>query len=196
LSVGGTDSDPADETAIADAIAANVTVVAAAGNDGAGSTLEYPAGYPGVISVGASAVTDSAANTYTAITGETVATYSNSGPTLVAPGGDVTPYGGDTDTDILHWVEAYSTTTSGDPSFQCTVTAGVCRALWNGTSQATPQVAGTVALMLAVAGGSRSLSPAAVKTILTSTADVIPGIATGRQGAGRLDVSAAVSAAH
>jgi len=68
--------------------------------------------------------------------------------------------------------------------------------LFNGTSQATPQVAGTVALMMAYHGGPRSLTPAQVLALLTATTDVLPGIATTRQGAGRLDAAKAVAAAH
>jgi subtilisin family serine protease len=198
LSLGAATSDPAEQTAVEDAITAGVTVVAAAGNDyngsNEGTSPEYPAAYAGVISVGASTVTDSVANTYAAITGEGIASYSNSDPTLVAPGGDVSAYGGTSDTDILHWIEAFNTSTNGDPNFPCTA-GPVCRALYNGTSQATPQVAATAALMMAVHGGARSLSPAAVSTLLTETTDVISGVSVTRQGAGRLDVSAAVAAA-
>src|SRR6202011_1781034 len=106
------------------------------------------------IAVGASAVQNATPNTYASITAETVASYSNSGPTLIAPGGDAN---GGSDTDILHWIEGYSTTKAGIPANQCTNSNNVCRVLFNGTSQATPQVAGVVALMEAYHGGSRSL---------------------------------------
>ena len=158
-----------------------------------GNQPDYPAAYPGVIAVGASAVGTHTANQYASITSETVASYSNSGPTLVAPGGDA---GSDmTGTDRLLWIEGYSTTTAGYPPDQCSDTGGVCRVLFNGTSQATPQVAGTVALMEAYHGGKRSLTPATVTSILTSTADNI-GAPSNRQGAGRLNAANAVSAAH
>jgi subtilisin family serine protease len=199
LSLGAPQSqgaDPAESAAVAYAIANNVTVVAANGNEygtSDGNQPDYPAAYPGVIAVGASGLTDSTPNTYNAITAETVASYSNSGPTLVAPGGDAS---GTSDTDILHWIEGYSTTTAAYAPDQCTNTGGVCRVLFNGTSQATPQVAGTVALMMAYHGGPRSLTPAQVASLLTANADVLPGIATTRQGAGRLDAAKAVAAAH
>lgn len=44
---------PAVQSAIADAVAAGVIVVAAAGNDGPDAGVVYPADYPGVIGVGA-----------------------------------------------------------------------------------------------------------------------------------------------
>jgi subtilisin family serine protease len=138
-------------------------------------------------------VFDTTANTYSTINSETVASYSNSGPTLLAPGGDAT---NDTDNDYLHWIEGYSTTTAGLPADRCTIQDGVCPVLFNGTSQATPQVAGTVALMEAYHGGSRSLTAAQVKSILTAHADLLSGLSTARQGAGRLNAGNSVAAAH
>jgi Subtilase family len=199
LSLGSPQSagaDQAEQDAIAYAIANNVTVVAAAGNEygtSDGGVVDYPAAYPGVIAVGASAVQDATPGSYTSITVETVASYSNSGATLVAPGGDATS---DEDDDVLHWIENYSTTTAAYAPDQCTNGGGVCRAYFNGTSQATPQVAGTVALMEAYHGGARSLSPSQVSAILQQTADPITGISSTRQGAGRLDAAKAVAAAH
>ncbi|MFN2461635.1 MAG: S8 family serine peptidase [Candidatus Velthaea sp.] len=200
LSLGSpqsTGEDAAEKTAVSAAIAANVTVVAANGNEfptADGTTPDFPAAYPGVIGVGASAVIDNnaAPGSFSSITAETVASYSNSAPKLVAPGGDAA--NGAADNDLLHWIEGYSTTTAAFAADQCTNSGGVCRALFNGTSQATPQVAGTVALMMAVHGGGRSLTPARVLSILQSTADVLPGIPASRQGAGRLNAGAAVSA--
>ncbi len=201
LSLGSPQSDGADageQTAIENAISAGVVVVAAAGNEcgdgtGDGDVPDYPSAYPGVIAVGASAVQDSTPNSYAAITAETVASYSNSGPTLVAPGGDP---GNDPGKDFLLWIEGYDTTTAAYAPDQCTNSGGVCRALWAGTSMSTPQVAGAVALMESYHGGARSLTPAQATSILTSTADVLPGIASSRQGAGRLNTGNAVAAAH
>jgi hypothetical protein len=209
LSLGSPNSsgaDAAEQDAIDAAIAANVTVVAAAGNEfdnqGNGTLLDYPAAYPGVIAVGASAVFDSAMNNYAAITSETVASYSNSGPTLLAPGGDslsdpaIDCSNSTAPCDILHWIEGYSTTSAGLPADRCSNTGGACSVLFNGTSQATPQVSGAVALMMAKHGGSRSLTPAQVKTFLTQNTDVLPGLSSARQGAGRLNVAKAVAAAQ
>jgi hypothetical protein len=208
LSVGSPQSqgaDPVEQNAINNALAHNVVVVAAAGNEYPGSDgqqVDYPAAYPGVIAVGASAVQDAVMNSYASITAEYVASYSNSGATLVAPGGDSsTDPSTDCTTstspcDYLHWIEGYSTTTAAYAPDKCTNSGGVCRVLFNGTSQATPQVAAAVALMEAYHGGARSLTPAQVTTILTSTTDLIPGVSSTRQGAGRLNVAKAVAAAH
>jgi subtilisin family serine protease len=200
LSLGSPNSsgaDPAEEDAIENAIAHNVTVVAANGNEfdnsGDGTLPDYPAAYPGVIAVGASAVFDSTPDEYSTITSETVASYSNSQPTLLAPGGDASS---DNDQDILHWIEGYSTTTAGLPADRCSDSQGVCAVLFNGTSQATPQVAGTVGLMESYHGGARSLTPAQVKSILTANTDVLPSLSSTRQGAGRLDAAKAVAASH
>ena len=199
LSLGAPQSsgiDQAESDAIAYALASGVTVVAAAGNEygtSDGAQPDYPAAYPGVIAVGASAVQDNGSGSYASITGETVASYSNSGATLVAPGGDASGTG---DGDVLHWIENYSTTTAAYAPDRCSNTGGVCRVLFNGTSQATPQVAGTIALMEAYHGGARSLSPARVSALLTATADPIAGVAATRQGAGRVNAANAVAAAH
>jgi len=193
-SAASSGSDPAEQAAVEFAIASNVSVVAANGNefgqDSDGNQSDFSAAYPGVIAVGASAVTDdNVGASYSAITGETAASYSNSGPTLLAPGGDST---GQSDNDLLHWIEGYSTTTANFVADQCSDSGGVCRSLFNGTSQATPQVSGTIALILAKHGGAGSLTPAAISAILTSTADSI-GLSAARQGAGRLDAAAAVA---
>jgi Subtilase family len=52
MSLGGLESSTAEESAIAGALAAGKTIVAAAGNDG-NYYPSYPAAYPGVLSVGA-----------------------------------------------------------------------------------------------------------------------------------------------
>ncbi|HEY0383046.1 MAG TPA: S8 family serine peptidase [Candidatus Elarobacter sp.] len=199
LSLGGPQSaglDQAERNAVEFAIAQGVTVVAAAGNDfpsADGAVPEFPAADPGVIAVGASSVRDSAPNQYTAITAELPASYSNSGATVLAPGGDPQAV---TDTDRLHWIEGYSTTTAAYAPDRCTVVAGVCATLFAGTSQATPQAAAAAALMMSYHGGPRSLTPATVLQLLTTTADVLPAAGTDRQGAGRINVARAVSAAH
>ena len=101
-----------------------------------------------------------------------------------------------TDNDVLHWIESYSTTTAAFATDKCTNSGGVCRALWTGTSEAAPQVAGTVALMETFHGGARSLTPARVLQLLQQTADPLPAISSTRQGAGRLNAGNAVAAAH
>ena len=76
LSLGG-GFDPAEKDIIQDALDAGISVVAAMGNEFLkGNPVEYPAGYPGVIAVGASDEMDRRAS------------FSNTGKhiTLVAPG--------------------------------------------------------------------------------------------------------------
>lgn len=54
LSLGGPSSTPRLAAAVEAAVDAGVVVVAATGNQGTGADLNYPAGYPGVLGVGAS----------------------------------------------------------------------------------------------------------------------------------------------
>jgi subtilisin family serine protease len=216
LSLGSGDSDTVEFNAIQSAIAAGVTVVAAAGNGPPDAGLEngmldYPGAYPGVISVGASALKDQyysdqfpqADGTYASST-EIVASYSSYGPSLsvVAPGGDAvnedpnacaaTPGGSHCDLDFLHWIENYTTSTPYGTTFTCsfTDTSNPCANLFNGTSMATPQVAATAAMLIAEAGGHKSLTPAQIKYTIESTAD---NIGDARQGHGRLNAYRALA---
>ncbi len=79
LSLGGTFDDPVLSDAIANAIAANVVVVAAAGNDGS-NTVGFPASYSGVLAV---AATDHSGS---------LTSFSSYGPRVdvAAPGLDIT----------------------------------------------------------------------------------------------------------
>ena len=104
MSLSGPYSTVDLENAVNYALFYNVVIVAATGNDGE-STPRYPAAYDGVIAVGA---TDEYDN---------VASFSNRGETILAPG-----------------VYVYSTYLSAN------------YATWSGTSMATPHVAGVVAL--------------------------------------------------
>lgn len=75
------------------------------------------------------------------------------------------------------------TTTPGSASY----------ASYNGTSMASPHVAGVVALMQSVA--PTALTPAAVEATLKSTASPLPGACSGGCGAGIVNANAAVTAA-
>ncbi len=193
--------DEGEFEAIQAALAAGTSVVAAAGNDRDGQNggdnyqhqnLDYPAAYPGVISVGASQIVDNGSGNYSTST-EAVAPYSQAGVglSLVAPGGNAT---GGSDNDILHWIWNYYSTAATDP---CTYGNGTlphiptnCTALFNGTSQATPQVSAAAALLYAAAGGHHSLQPAVVKQLLEDTAD---NINDPNQGHGRLNAYRALA---
>jgi len=212
----GQDPDTVEGSAIADAIAANVVVVAAAGNDGSVG-VSAPACDTGVIAAGASALEDGQPTGASTVAGtatapiEYVASYSDYGSPgaavksssawgIVAPGGDPSSA---TDEDDLHWVEDIWTTTpfqssSTDTSFEgnCAPdypgTSAVidCRTLIAGTSMASPTVAGAAALV--IAANSSYQSPARMKALLCSTAD---DIADSKEGCGRLNVYRAMAVA-
>jgi hypothetical protein len=205
LSLGGSclgGDSPDEGQAIANAIADGTVVVAAAGNEGA-TSLDAPGCDPGVIAVGASALNDGQPNgsSYTGTNPEYMASYSDydaSNPStwgVSAPGGDAA--GGGADNDILHWIENLYTSTSADPNYGPTVVCkndpfgevGNCRIEIDGTSMASPHVAGVVALML---GANPNLTPAGVETILCETA---VNINDPRQGCGRIDAYRAVARA-
>ena len=182
--------DPTEQAAIQYALAHGVVVVAAAGNN-AENAVSYPAAYPGVIAVGASALNDgNGPNPSYASATEYIASYSNYGPgmTLLAPGGD--PASSQTlpnaTFDALQWIETLSTTTAANPADRCGGTP--CIGGFAGTSQATPHVTGAVALMLSLNG---TLTPPQVSMILRNTAD---DIGDPKEGSGRLDVYRALAA--
>jgi subtilisin family serine protease len=208
----GVDSDATEGAAVANAIAANIVVVAAAGNSGT-LGVSSPACDSGVIAAGASALSDGQPNGSGISVGsaatpvEYVASYSQYGSPasayrntsawgIVAPGGDPI---NDNDADDLHWIDNIWTSTPFDNNFAggCypdypngaspTGTAD-CRTLIAGTSMATPIVAGTAALIIAL--NSSYQSPTKMKQLLCSTTT---DIGDPHEGCGRLDAYRAVA---
>ncbi len=153
LSLGGGGQDPFFFEALEGAVAAGITVVAAAGNSG--GDVIYPAAYDNTIAV--SAVDRVAA----------IAVYSNFGPEVdfAAPGGDVfEDLDGDGKRDGV-------LSTIGDddlpPALLLLGAANNRSAFYDGTSMATPHVAGIAGLLYSY---EPNLTQSDVYTILLNTA--------------------------
>lgn len=189
LSLGSSTADPTEQTAIEAAISAGVVVVAAAGNETA-TKLDYPAAYPGVIAVGATGIDDTG--------NEHVAGYSNYDSVnsttwgLVAPGGDPS---GTSDSDFLHWIQNTYSLRVASPN-NCRAAQGLpdffgetgnCSVLIAGTSQATPHVAGAVAMLLAVEPSLKTGTSATAANVKAALFAAAHNIGDPKQGAGRLN---------
>jgi subtilisin family serine protease len=169
----GGDSDPLEGTAVENAIAAGVIVVAASGNESA-STVDAPGCDTGVIAVGASALSDGELTGSGKTNGslnapvEYVAGYSNHGSPpasancagaacssawgIVAPGGDPD---GVNDVDDLHWIENIWTSTPYQSSPSDSSFTGTCTGDYPtdaGTTDCRTLIAGTSQATPHVAG--------------------------------------------
>lgn len=168
------------------AVAAGVTVVVSSGDSGDSGTVSSPATDPQVIAAGATNTLRLLAQAYgfTNWTNNDITPLSSGGTApnnrivdLVAPG-----YGGEAECNPAG---------SGCPTNTITEAFG-------GTSEAAPLIAGAAADVIqayAAAHGGTKPSPAQVKEILTGTAQDIDAPA-GEQGAGLVDIYAAVRAAQ
>jgi len=168
LSLGGGGScDATSQAAINQAVSLGATVVVAAGNSSTNASSATPANCNNVVSVAATGRTGGRAS------------YSNFGNVvdLAAPGGDINS--GGTTAGVL------STLNTGRDG-----PAADSYAYYQGTSMATPHVAGAAALLYSI---DSSISPANVESILKSTARNFPATCNGC-GTGIVDAKAAVDA--
>ena len=164
LSLGGGGAcDTTTQNAINGARSRGSVVVVAAGNDNMNVSNASPANCSGVIAVAATGKTGGRAS------------YSNYG-TLV----DVAAPGGDGSFSVISTLNA-GTSTPGADNY-----AG-----YQGTSMATPHVAGVAALMFAA---KPTLTPDNIESMLKSTARAFPASCSGC-GTGIVDATAAVNAA-
>jgi len=168
MSLGGSGAcSSTTQNAINSARSRGTVVVVAAGNSNANASNFNPANCAGVITV--AAVGRTGARAY----------YSNYGAVV-----DVAAPGGDMSTGTANGV--YSTLNAG------TTTPGAdSYAYYQGTSMATPHVAGAVALMLAA---NPALTPDDVETRLKASTRPFPGTCS-QCGTGIVDANAAVDAA-
>ena len=166
MSLGGSGSCATTyQNAINSAVNRGTTVVVAAGNEGANASTAQPANCGSVVTVAAS--NNSGGLSY----------YSNYGSAvdLTAPGGDTRQSGG----GILSTLNTGTTTPSS---------AGY--AWYQGTSMATPHVAGLVALMKSA---DPSLTPAQVESTLKQGTRPMPAGCTLGCGAGLSDATATLA---
>lgn len=149
MSLGSSSSSTAEETAVSAAIDAGVVIVAATGNDGLQTNgVIYPAGYDDVIAVSAVGYSTSA-----------LAYYSNAGPQVgfAAPGGDDSTFLN----NGVYWdgvlQETLDTSTGQGNYF-----------LFQGTSMATPHVAGAYAVLM----GAGATGAQATTALIDSATDL------------------------
>lgn len=168
MSLGGSGAcTSATQTAITAAVNRGTTVAVAAGNSNANTSGFSPSSCSNVINVAATSRTGARAS------------YSNYG-TLV----DIAAPGGQTSTGTANGI--LSTLNSG------TKTASTeSYAYYQGTSMATPHIAGLVALMKSA---NSSLTPAQIESAIKTNARALPGACTGGCGAGLADATKTVQA--
>ncbi|KOV79448.1 protease [Streptomyces sp. NRRL WC-3618] len=164
---GGGACSAATQSAITGAVNRGTTVVVAAGNENANASTSNPANCNNVITVAATGRTGARAS------------YSNFGSMvdISAPGGEMRT--GDAN-GILSTLNSGAKTPSTESY-----------AYYQGTSMATPHIAGLVALMKSA---NSSLTPAQIESAIKSNARALPGSCSGGCGAGLADATKTVQA--
>ncbi|RZB15506.1 protease [Streptomyces sp. F001] len=168
MSLGGDGAcTSATQSAINAAVNRGTTIAVAAGNDNDNVANHSPGNCNNVISVAATNRTGAKAS------------YSNYGSLV-----DISAPGGQTSTGTANGI--YSTLNSGTrtPSTES-------YAYYQGTSMATPHIAGLVALMKSA---KSSLTPAQIESAIKSNARALPGSCSGGCGAGLADAAKTVQA--
>jgi serine protease len=167
LSLGGGGAcDTTSQNAINSARSRGTVVIVAAGNENQNASNSSPANCAGVVTIAAVGRTGGRAS------------YSNYGTVVdvAAPGGDM---GSSSANGVLSTLNA-GTQTPGADTY----------AFYQGTSMATPHVAGVAALMLAKTPG---MTPDQIETQLKSTARAFPATCTSC-GSGIVDATSALGA--
>ncbi|MGW3729635.1 S8 family peptidase [Streptomyces sp. NPDC000851] len=168
MSLGGDGAcTSATQSAINAAVNRGTTIAVAAGNDNDNVANHSPGNCNNVISVAATNRTGAKAS------------YSNYGSLV-----DISAPGGQTSTGTANGI--YSTLNSGTrtPSTES-------YAYYQGTSMATPHIAGLAALMKSA---KSSLTPAQIESAIKSNARALPGSCSGGCGAGLADAAKTVQA--
>ncbi|MFF6970792.1 S8 family serine peptidase [Streptomyces tsukubensis] len=161
-----------------------VQLVISAGNDGPGTnTLGDPGVADKAISVGASISKESWAANYGSLVTKKyqMMPFSSRGP---REDGGFTP----TVTGPGSAIQTTQTWSPGGPVREAGYELPPGYSMIQGTSMSSPQVAGASALLLSAAKQRGiDLTPAKLRTALTSTANKIPGVKAHEQGAGLID---------
>ncbi|MFE9771822.1 S8 family serine peptidase [Streptomyces sp. NPDC005931] len=168
MSLGGSGScSTATQSAINAAVNRGTTVVVAAGNENQNAANSSPANCNNVITVAATNRAGARAS------------YSNYGTVV-----DIAAPGGETRTSTANGILSTLNSGTRTPSTEN-------YAYYQGTSMATPHIAGLAALM---ESANPALTPAQIESAIKSNARALPGTCTGGCGAGLADAAKTVQA--
>ncbi|MFF8935997.1 S8 family serine peptidase [Streptomyces paradoxus] len=164
---GGGACSSATQSAINGAVNRGTSVVVAAGNENTNASSSSPANCNNVITVAATNRAGSRAS------------YSNYGTVV-----DISAPGGETRTSTANGILSTLNSGSKTPSSEN-------YAYYQGTSMATPHVAGLAALMKSA---NSALTPAQIESAIKANARALPGTCSGGCGAGLADAAKTVQA--